>query len=590
MVCKIGKLKRKKFLAGGGPTGDPKRPKLGSSLTIYSSNVPHPLTDLNVADEIISRGWGSNRDSIMSLTPEARQSMIPEGSDVTFDRRKKAPFGTANEGGYKYYKSIPKVIGRTLQTPKKTYYNPTKDILSQWGYDDQYSFGGWLKNNVGSIAQTAIGGAMVASGIGAPIGMGLIGSGASGMLGSIGEGKEQDEISKVYQPAISKSRQLYDTAVAEGGGDLKRLSRRTDYKGQSHAGGGIDIGIAEVENGESRTGDIVHSEKIKITPEIMKAYGGKVPFKKGDIGKSVSSLVKRSDNRFEKRSGDEWNDQARKVSQLPFEEMSDELSQIYELGIDFQPDKKADGGFLNNAKDFINDPGNASIIGSGIGLITNILRKPEKVKYQQAKFTPTNFTAMNTEASIGAIKRSYGDTKERLRRLNPRSYMNNLANIGASEAETIGDSVSKIGLANTQGMNEASMMDSQNISRLSMFNSQVGMQEAEANAANRGRRQTAIDANMNNLFTQMGQKSRDDKMTAMQEKNMQQNYEIQKGYQDIWKDNVNKGLPNFTLPGDEILNPMNPIEEDPNKLYGEFGGSIIPKTTALLSKRRYRTY
>lgn len=584
-------------MAGG---GDPKKPKAGTAYSVIANNVLHPLTDLNVADEIIRRGWGTNRDSIMSLTPEARQSMIPKGSDILIDKRKKAPFGTANEGGYKYSQSIPKVTGRVLQTKDRTINNPTADVLSEYGYDDEYSFGGWLKGNIGNIAKTGIGALMTATGVGAPIGASMMASGASGMIGSIGSGMgdendpNQNEISQVYKPAVSKSRQLYDTTVAANGGNLKRLSGRTDYRGQSHANGGINIGIAEVEDGESRTGDIVHSEKIKITPAIMKAYGGKVPFKKGDLGKSVSSLVKRSDKRFEKRSGDEWNDQARKVSQLPFEEMSDELSQLYDSGIKIG-DKKDIGGLLNKGKDFLNDPGNAPIVGSALGLITNTLRKPEKVKYDQAKFTPTNFTPMNTEAGIGAIKRSFGDTKERLRRLNPRGYMNQLANLGAAEAETIGDSVSKIGLGNTQGMNQASMLDSQNRSRLGMFNTQVAMQEAEANAGNRAMRKTAIDANMNQMFTQIGQKARDTKLDLAQKNYQDQMFELQKGYQSIWKDSIDKGAIVPNLPVNNFLEGLSEedygIQSDYKLRQGAaFGGNILPKTTALLGKRRYRTY
>lgn len=424
---------------------------------------------------------------------------------------------------------------------------------------DEYSFGGWLKENIGGIAKTAAGiGAMFIPGA-QGVGTGLIAGGVGDMLGGSGE----EEISEVYRPAVSKSKQIYDTTVAEGGMNLKRLSRRTDYKGETHANGGINLDMSgnnvQVEDGESRTGDIVHSDKIKITPEIMKAYGGKVPLKKGDLGRSVSDIVKKRDKRFEKRSGDEWNDNARKVSQLPFEEMSDELSQIYQSS-----NEMAVGGDII---DFISDPGNAPIIGSGINALTSAFQKPEKVSYKQATFSPTNFTPISTESGIGRIKRSFGNTRERLRRLNPRMYMNQLANLGAAEAETIGDYTGQIQGANAQGQNQASMMDSQNRSRLSMFNTQVGMQEAEANAANRAMKKTTTSANLNNLFTQVGQKARDTKLSEAQADYQDKMFELQKGYQDIWKDSSTKKDEEF-----------------------EFGGNIVPKTTALLSKRRYKTY
>lgn len=126
MACKSSKLKRKKLLASGGPVGNPKK-RTGTAYSVVSNNILHPLTDLNVADEIIRRGWGTNRDSIMRLTPEARQRMIPAGSDISF---KKVKRGTANQGEYKYFQSIPKVTGRVLQVPGRIINNPTTEYCS----------------------------------------------------------------------------------------------------------------------------------------------------------------------------------------------------------------------------------------------------------------------------------------------------------------------------------------------------------------------------------------------------------------------------------------------------------------------------
>jgi hypothetical protein len=462
------------------------------------------------------------------------------------------------------------------------------------------------------------------------------------------QGNEEDEISQIYKPAVSKAKQLYDTTLAEGGMNLKTLSKRTDYNGPSHAGGGIDLPIgAQVEGGESRTGDIVHSKKIKLTPAIMNAYKGRVPLKRGDLGKSISDIVKARDKKFEGRSGDEWSDTARKISQMPFEEMSNDLSQVYDMAkgnvdnmmagggkihkvmgefkrgklhsgskkgplvtnrkqaiaIAMSEDEKNKGAGGMDLSAFMSEPGNAPIIGSAIGTLTNILRKPEKVDYEQAKYTPTEFTPMNTEAGVSNIRRSFAGTRERLRRLNPRGYMNTIANLGVAEAETIGANVSNVGLQNTESLNRSRMFDSQNRSRLQMFNAQQAQQEAEANAANRGARKTAIDANLNNTFTMIGQKARDTKLYEMQDKNQTRMFDLQKSYQDIWKD-ANKGnmlaLPPASVDNTDFLNGLTPedytIQSDYNLRQGTTpigfagGGRLAMKASSLLSKRKFRTY
>jgi hypothetical protein len=498
--------------------------------------------------------------------------------------------------------------------------------------------GGWLKGAVGGATSGAGMGAMFG-----PVGIG-IGAAAGALLGGISSGNEEDEISQIYKPAVSKSKQLYDTTLAEGGMNLKTLSKRTDYKGPSHVGGGIDLPIgAQVEGGESRTGDIVHSKKIKLTPAMMMAYKGRVPLKKRDLGKSISDIVKSRDKKFEGRTGDEWNDTARKISQMPFEDMSNDLSQMYDMAegnvnnmmagggkihkvmgefkrgklhsgskrgplvtsrkqaiaIAISEDEKNKGAGGLDLSSFINETGNAPIIGSAIGTITNILRKPEKVDYEQARYIPSEFTPMNTEAGINNIRRSFAGTRERLRRLNPRGYMNTIANIGAAEAETIGSNVSQIGMQNTQSLNQSRMFDSQNRSRMQMFNAQQAQQEAEANAANRGARKTAIDANLNNTFTMMGQKARDTKLYTMQEKNQGDYMDLQKKYLDIWRD-ANKNKPPTSIDNTDFLNGLTPedynIQSDYNLRQGTTptgfagGGRLAMKASSLLSKRKFRTY
>ena len=101
------------------------------------------------------------------------------------------------------------------------------------------------------------------------------------------------------------------------------------------------------------------------------------------------------------------------------------------------------------------------------------------------------------------------------------------------EAEAIGDYTENTTARNAGMKNQSAMLDSQNRSRLSMMNADIGMREAEANAANRGAKKSVTDMYLNNMFTQFGQKSRDDKSYASQENYNNRMLEIYQERNDI---------------------------------------------------------
>jgi hypothetical protein len=628
--------------AFGGPlVEDPK----GRAITNVRNNRFIPDTENNFYNQAIkpfNDTLSLSQFNNLPATIEERSKYLPKDNSWRIEQGKRG--STMNKGYLKYSQNNPIDMGTDITVEGKPIFrNPSAFMIDEefpgfkkYGGDlyDEYSVGGWLKDNIGNIAKTGAGvGTMFMPGA-QGVGAGLIAGGVGDMMSS----GQEDEISQIYKPALSKSKQIYDNVVAEGGMNLKRLSQRTDYKGEQHNQGGINLPIgAQVEDGESRTGDIVHSDKIKITKPIMKRYGGKVPLRKGDLGRSVADVVKSRDKRFEKRSGDEWNDQARKISQMPFEEMSNELSQIYDIAQGMQsdiseypgdmPDKKQGGGKLSkkkanimlhegvirghpitdkqrryfglaskhgtgagglDLKKFLGDEGNVPIIGNALMGLTTALTPVEKVRYDQASYTPTAVTPINTEAGISRIKRSFGNSREMLRRLNPRGYMNNLANMGAIEAETIGDYTSNVQGQNAEISNRASMIDSQNRSRIGMFNTQVGMQEAEANAGNRMAKRNAIGQYAANAFTQLGMKSRDDKMMEVQKNYQDQMMELQNRYLDLWSNSKNTNT--LSLPVNDNTNPYNDIPTEDRMNYGKGGMNLANKTSILLNKRRYRTY
>lgn len=537
----------------------------------------------------------------------------------------------------------------------------------------QMDLGGWLKdtavpwvkeNKEGLIgyAKVGVGAALTATGIAAPVGMSLMASGASDMIGEITDGNSQDEIATPYKQRVGKASQQYQTA--RGGLNLNGM---TKYNGNKHEQGGIPLGGlgVEVEDGEVRTGDMIHSDSIKITKPMLKRYGNLL--KKTDLNKSVADVVKSRNKKFEKRKGDELNDKAQAMLMMPFEEMSDELSQIYEMaqdmnkqmamggkvpkgkpimldgaevtamrprtkpvasinpvsqqlsefksqishgGWDYVPDTDAwmnfnkrdqagkplqmqadqfeqanpnmmvqanyrnlyksrkAGGSINpkalqllrkgtyrsksgsnpylyepikkaaggaDIAAFLSDGGNAPIIGSGIGMLQNALTPVEKVKYDQMRYTPTEVNKVSSQSGINQIRRGYGNAKADLRRLNPSGLLNRYGQLAASEAESVSDYATQTDQINAQTQNQASVYDSQNRVRVNAQNQQVSVAEAEANAANRAMKKSTGEAYFNNMTTQIGQKSRDDKMMNEQSRQFDEMQKIRQGYLDLSK-------------------------------------------------------
>lgn len=425
-------------------------------------------------------------------------------------------------------------------------------------YDDygmpQYGIGGWLEDNGGNLMKTALGAGLSIAGmpqVGVPM---AISAGTDMLFGA-------DEESQFRKPAVSKTSQMYQLP-ARGGMNLNKQPMRSDFTGNSHDQGGIPLtGIGvEVEDGEVRTGDTIHSKDIKITPAMVARYSKTAGIKKGDRGKSVADIVKRADKKFEKRAGDKWNDQARKMVQSGYEQMSNELADIYQIAQEMsvgmpQGNYMAEGGIdLETIMGASDDLANMPMVASAFGALNSFITPPEKVDYQRASYSPTEVTPVR--GNYDRIRRVYGNTRGRLNRLNPRGFQNNAAALASAEAESVGDMSSRVDEINAGNKNAASRLDSQTRSRTSMFNSQLSASEAEANAANRGARRSAVESYLSNFATQAGQKARDiklyetqDRYMDMMEKHLKDTREIRTGsdpdvygMDNLWQfqDNVNE--------------------------------------------------
>lgn len=195
--------------------------------------------------------------------------------------------------------------------------------------DEMYSLGGWLKENAMPLLQTAAGGVLTATGVGAGVGAGLLASGIGGMVGNaLAEEPETIDYSKELRMPRTVGKQNMTPNVMQfgKGGKMKKVMDEWDkgelnigksnkkvphtkkgqkqaiaialsYKdkkglggefdqqysgdeelmqleGPKHNEGGIQfMPDAELEGGESVYKGVVNSDQIKITKEIANQYG-----------------------------------------------------------------------------------------------------------------------------------------------------------------------------------------------------------------------------------------------------------------------------------------------------------------------------
>jgi len=243
-------MKKKKY-----PEGGEIKPRLSVQST--SVNIKHPLTDLNLVDEMIKRGYHTDRNALINMSPEQRFSLIPTGTDLSWEKVKK---GTANKGNYKIYQTVPHNRGTDVfQDGKLLMRNPNQAYLESMGLSkkygkggkigldmdqlyQQYGLGGWLKENAGGLLQTvggglatAVGTGLIGTGIGAPIGAALTSAGVGMLSSGIGtiagnaaaDDPEVIDYSKdIRMPrTVGKENMTANVMSFAKGGSLKGISR-----------------------------------------------------------------------------------------------------------------------------------------------------------------------------------------------------------------------------------------------------------------------------------------------------------------------------------------------------------------------------
>ena len=124
-------------------------------------------------------------------------------------------------------------------------------IIPTYEDPEMYGFGSWLKTNAGNVLKTIGGAALVATGLGASAGVGLMASGVGGMVSNAGQSKEDENIQKQLEE------QKKTIAAQSRLNNLPSYTNTATFK----KGGKLPEGNATVAEAK---------EYIKMFPEEMK--------------------------------------------------------------------------------------------------------------------------------------------------------------------------------------------------------------------------------------------------------------------------------------------------------------------------------
>lgn len=503
---------------------DPYNP--GSGKTSSHGLSYHPLSDSTamIYPEIIQQG-----DSLVHRSGDtAREYATQNDLGINTDLELAKYYSQDGLIDHTKYAQGGNIMAKKKQVKRLT---PKKTVI--------YADGGWLKENAGTIGGIVGGGLGMIGGPGLSMALGAAGSAVGGMIE--GEGGPE-ELAEDYMIPSSLSKQHYQRAA--GGGDL------TEYVGPRHEEGGIQLGglPVEVEGGETRTNNMMHSDRHKITKADIKMYP---VLKKSDKGKTMAQITKREHKKFEKRKWDELNDNAAEIAMMPFEQISDDLAP--EMGT-----VAAQGGDITalkareilghgqirgraitdkqrrffGAKSKMEDGGDMSAIGkyaplitSGMDMVGAMIGGPEEVDYGNVGFTPTKREYVSAEPGIQRIRRTFGNAESKLRKYNPGRYMARMGDLASRESDAVTGQSANIQAINAQTANRANLTDVSMANKANLFNKQIGIAEAEANAANRGVNKSRISGNLANIGTISGQMARDDRLFDAQENYNQQMFD-----------------------------------------------------------------
>jgi len=216
-----------------------------------------------------------------------------------------------------------------------------------------------------------------------------------------------------------------------------------------------------------------------------------------------------------------------------------------------KPKNKIFGG--GKGKFGMNDlMGVAPIIGSAIGAGRAFKEEPEEVKYQRAKYTPVSPALLDSTQQVEDVRGAFNTANLQMRQASPKDFLRRRTASATQEAGAIAGVRGGVQQANVGIRNRADELNARNRLYAEQMNTQIGMREQDANAANRAMDRSVEDMYLNQLFTQAGQYARDVKMDKANEAYNQRYLDIIEGEKDslggVGNENINAGNISTTQP------------------------------------------
>ena len=265
------------------------------------------------------------------------------------------------------------------------------DIKDDISKSDQYGFGSFLKDNAVPLLKTGVGAALTATGVAAPVGIGLMASGA-GEIASNELAKTPEEAAAMQQTAGLAgtvgglgAQGAFNSQMAQGG-------ELTQYNGggthEENPRGGIDVGPnAQVEDKETRWEDYIFSDRIKIP-------GKKYTF--AEASKKIANKYKRENDSFEKKAKEKEMKGLMAMHEGEKEKMQIKQQQEFQKAFGGDINQFPDGGDMT----FITDPNQ----------LAQRNREGEQLRVSQIQETgnATGVDYMNPAERGAAIKDKFG--------------------------------------------------------------------------------------------------------------------------------------------------------------------------------------
>jgi hypothetical protein len=346
-------------------------------------------------------------------------------------------------------------------------------------------------------------------------------------------------------------------------------------EGPTHEEGGIQYGNVKVEGGETVYDNTVNSDSWKITEDIADEFG----LPKEAVNKTAAEYSKVIDKRYEKRKNNPFDMKSKKIELKNLTYMSKVMGEVLgnkegeaQNGTYLNPIKLPQvnvmdyGSFdrynpiiprlvdsmnpIGQRDGLFNDVFNydSSVPEASLSSVTSMLNTdklgkigntvmgiapmaisafqaartaaegPDKVKLPRIHYDPMNPELIDPAYQVQQAQDAFATGNEQISQVSKKDWLRRRIQSATEEGKATSGIRGATAATNTQLINQSRQYNKENQLRTDMTNLEATMQEENINAANKGAWQTARDYHLSSLGTMLGQRARDNKLDAANEK------------------------------------------------------------------------